>query len=116
MHFRVARAFRSGYAGTMNYYHVTEARNLASILRTGLVPTIGPRSQACGETTARTYLFHTRDDMENALSNWLGEYFEDVQVAILQVETDNAIPVDAEYEVVCLETISPDKIHLERIE
>lgn len=100
----------------MSYYHVTQAHNLDSIFRTGLVPAIGQRSKACGESVARTYLFTTLDDLDNALSNWLGEEFEDEDIAVLKVESEDVVPGDVEYESVCLETIAPDCIQLERIE
>ena len=53
-------------------YHVTPARNLPSIQEKGLLPTIGERSLALGEGQEAVYLFPSREDVDNALSNWLG--------------------------------------------
>ena len=57
------------------YFHVTEKKNLKSILSKGLVPQIGTLSQKLGEDRKAIYLFATELEMENALANWLGEEF-----------------------------------------
>lgn len=59
------------------FFHVTPMENVQNIMEHGLVPKIGERSGAQGEETPAIYLFPTMDDMDNALSNWLGEWFED---------------------------------------
>ena len=41
----------------MNAYHVTEKKNLKSILADGLKPSIGPRSQDLGEAKEAIYFF-----------------------------------------------------------
>lgn len=60
------------------FFHVTPMENVQNIMEHGLVPKIGERSGAQGEETPAIYLFPTMDDMDNALSNWLGEWFEDI--------------------------------------
>ena len=72
------------------FFHVTPMENVQNIMEHGLVPQIGERSGAQGEETPAIYLFPTRDDMDNALSNWLGEWFEDTygpdaELAVIKV-------------------------------
>lgn len=72
------------------FFHVTPMENVQNIMEHGLVPQIGERSGAQGEETPAIYLFPTRDDMDNALSNWLGEWFEDAygpdaELAVIKV-------------------------------
>lgn len=71
------------------FFHVTPMENVQNIMEHGLVPKIGERSGAQGEETPAIYLFPTMDDMDNALSNWLREWFEDaygpdVELAIVK--------------------------------
>ena len=99
------------------YYHVTPIGNLESIMRFGLVPVIGKRSRACGESIAGVYLFSSREDVDTALMSWLGDEFDDdVDLAVLRVECDSAVRGDVEYEYVCFETIVPECISLDSIE
>lgn len=92
------------------HYHVTEAENIPSIISDGLVPSIGARSKELGETREVIYFFPTEEDMNNALSNWLGEEFEDVEIAILTVESDSIVRGDAPYEHVSATVIVPECI------
>ena len=51
--------------------------------------------------------------MENALSNWLGELFEDEEcLAILEVNTAglDVVQSEAGYEILCFETIAASRI------
>lgn len=99
------------------YYHVTPVKNVASIMRTGLVPFIGECARACGETTPAVYLFGSREDVDTALMNWLGDEFDDdVSLAVLQVKCDTVAPGAVAYEYVCFETIVPECISLDSIE
>lgn len=66
-----------------------------------------------GESENAIYLFPSIEDMENALSNWLGELFEDEDVLVaLEIDTTelNIIQSEAEYEILCFETIVPSRI------
>lgn len=88
---------------------------MESILRDGLQPLIGPRSQALGERVPRIYLFTSKDDCETALGTWLGNEFEDVPengLVILQVVTgvDDQFETDADFEVACAHAIKPGQI------
>lgn len=101
------------------FFHVTPVENLQSILGNGLQPQIGERSKQCGEETKAIYLFHSLEDVDNALSNWLGECFpEDIDLAILQIDVPDGFPVITEkdsngddfFESICLEPIPVDYI------
>ena len=87
------------------FFHVTPMKNVQNIMECGLVPQIGERSDAQGEETPAIYLFPTKDDMDNALSNWLGEWFEDtygadVELAIIKVSLPRDIYVHYDPSVV----------------
>lgn len=72
------------------YYHVTPAKNVPSIMKNGLVPKIGTRSANFGEADKHVYLFPSKDEMETAMMNWLGDEFdEDEPLAVLAVEVDD---------------------------
>lgn len=58
-------------------YHITPAINLKSIKQHGLIPQIGPDSQALGETKPAIYLFPTIEDSDTALGSWLGNLYDD---------------------------------------
>jgi hypothetical protein len=70
-------------------FHITQRRNLKSILKNGLIPSI-PADFNTDEFKG-VYLFKTKSDAENALYNWLGERIE-------EWEEEN----DKEYDEVCL--------------
>ena len=61
----------------MKLYHVSLLRNLKSIMKVGLEPRIGERSKEIGETEKAVYLFPTIDDMNCALGQWLGDWYND---------------------------------------
>jgi hypothetical protein len=76
----------------MEFFHITRHENLPSIMRKGLVPAIGERSNKIGEDRDAIYLFEDKDTAEDALMNWLGdEYDEDESLTMLKV----AIPVNS---------------------
>ncbi len=82
------------------FYHVTPTHNLANIQKNGLQPNIGDRSVKL-EDKAGIYLFNSLDDAENALSNWLGDEFdEDEQLSLLQITSNNIKPNRSHYETV----------------
>lgn len=56
-------------------WHVTDARNLESILRNGLEP----NTPTDANDNLAIYLFPTRDDMETALMQWLGERYNEIE-------------------------------------
>lgn len=94
----------------MHVYHVTPTRNVFDILEQGLLPSIGPRSQELGEELPRIYVFTRLDALEDALSNWLGEAFdEDEPLSIPDLLVDDSIVTIPEnlYEAYIMNTLSP---------
>lgn len=92
------------------YFHVTPKKNIESILANGLIPQIGERSQEIGEVQEAVFLFPNFEEMNNALTNWLGDCFEEVdELVILQIDLPKDFPIYREidsngndfYEVHC---------------
>lgn len=68
------------------FYHITPRRNLEAIKREGLKPSLGERSTSLGEEEPRIYLFDSKESLEDALGNWLGEEFdEDEELVALSI-------------------------------
>jgi hypothetical protein len=88
-------------------FHVTYASELESISSCGLLPSIGPRAKLAGETQPRVYLFRGLDDVEGALTNWLGDVLtDDRRLALLMVDVkglsfDTAAAAGYELAVAC---------------
>lgn len=79
------------------YYHVTPIENLLSIFQNGLVPCIGERSSLIDEELNKVYLFHSKEDVNNALMNWMGECFEeDCELVILELDIPNDFEIITE--------------------
>jgi hypothetical protein len=99
-------------------YHVTETSKVPDILKYGLIPQIGPRSEFIGETLPSIYLFKDILDVEDAVCNWLGDEFDaNVNLSLLKVFLPkNAIihsDIGADmYEVVCRTPIPPENISI----
>lgn len=84
-------------------YHLTPASSIPSILREGLVPQIGERSALVGETAPAIYCFADLRELEDALTNWMAEYFdEDEPLSLLRfvASSDTTYGEGAGYEVV----------------
>lgn len=102
----------------MIFYHVTLKSNLDNILKNGLIPQIGTLSQAANETMNRIYLFPTIDDMDTALSSWLGEaidntFGETTGCCSLRIDLPDNFPViqeDVPYEAYSYVPIPPEYI------
>lgn len=99
------------------FFHVTFEDNISSILKYGLLPLIGNRSVAVHETVPAIYLFKSLEDVENALSNWLGDMLanDPRRLAVLKI----ALPFSlseflshskSSFEYICYETIQPEFI------
>ena len=69
-------------------YHVTLESNLKSILSQGFIPSIGERSEKLGENEKAVYFFNSLQECDNALWNWLGEEFEDIEEDLIIIEVD----------------------------
>ena len=95
------------------YYHVTLTENVESILKNGLIPQIGERSLDFREKEPLVYLFPTEEDMECAVMQWLGdwyedEYGEDVKLSCLKINLPYDFPIEngeVEYECISKKTI-----------
>lgn len=102
----------------MVYYHVTLLKNWPSIKQNGLLPLISKRSEEMGESVPAVYLFTSRTSMNEALCQWLGdwyetEYGEEVKLCSLEVTLDQAFPLvssEAAYEILSLSKIPPGMI------
>lgn len=76
------------------YFHVTPRKNLSAIQKEGLLAQIGDRSQEAKEEAEAVFLFPSKEDMDNALLNWLGEAFEEEdELIILQIDLPADFPV-----------------------
>lgn len=94
----------------MSLYHVTTLQAVSSIIENGLVPTIGPRSAKLNEPRAAIYLFPTLEHVEEALSNWLGDEFDDEdELAVIEIDREAVVP-DTEFEVIVYDAICPSEI------
>lgn len=95
----------------MKAYHVTTESNLHSILKNGLIPTIGERSKFL-ETTPRVYLFLSKENLETALLNWLGEAFEDLEeeLFILEINLSDITYQSEAFELTVSDIIKPERI------
>ena len=101
-------------------YHVTSKNNLQSILKYGLIPKIptdyGVDGDVCG-----VYLFKTKEDVVNALYNWLGERIEEIEHETNRPYNEITLKIDitgleldlfdsCDYEYTCLCKIEPKRI------
>lgn len=99
------------------FYHVTTQSNLDSIMSNGLIPSIGERSSRLGEENSSIYLFDSKQSVEDALGNWLGEEFdEDEQLVLLEVSSKDIDTVpsfegdDSSFEWTTKNAITPSNI------
>lgn len=98
------------------FYHVTLMKNIPSIIENGLVPQIGERSAEFGEIEPSIYLFSSQEDVDNALSNWLGDWYndnygEECSLAIVHISLPTdilAYQSEAEFEWFCKTIIPPE--------
>lgn len=94
-------------------FHVTHAQRLPSILREGLQPSIGPRSQDADEQQPAVYVFPSEASARRALASWLGDQFEP-QATLVMLEID--LPATAvnwpkgPKEAVCRHPVAPQCI------
>lgn len=103
-------------------FHVTPVENLGSILSTGLQPRIGERSLELGEPVPRIYLFPTLRDCNDALSQWLGDWFNDLEeeegkpmdLAVIEIDpaylSDKSMESEVPWETSIADVIPPDAI------
>lgn len=76
------------------FFHVAASKNVRSILKNGLQPKRGSRSAALGEGGKAVFLFSSREGVDDALANWLGDEFdEDEPLSLLLVMVPDSIAV-----------------------
>lgn len=76
------------------YFHITNKKNLDSILDNGLIAQIGERSAKENEEVSRVYLFPKSAEMDIALANWFGKNFKSKEdIIILQLDLPPKFPV-----------------------
>lgn len=94
-------------------YHITPTKNLKSIAKYGLNPTIGDRSsQIVGEKTG-IYVFPDKRSAEDAVVNWLGDEFDDEPLSMLKIDIfglEDNISKGADYELIVDTVIEPKRI------
>lgn len=95
-------------AETINLFHVTRAENLDAINAHGLVPAIGERSAALGETEAAIYCYRSLADVTDGLGTWLGECFEeDEELIIIELTVPLAWTQSEAFETRIVNTVTP---------
>lgn len=98
------------------HFHVTPTKNVDSILKHGLVPSVGDRSKQLGEHPS-VFLFKDKNSAHDAVSNWLGDQFEeDEPLSLLKVKLPkhlNSKETSAGYEKQVFDIIHPKHISLE---
>ena len=80
------------------YYHVTLSKSVKSILNKGLIPKLGERSLEIGEKEKLIFLFPSEEDMECAVMQWLGDWYEDkygenVKLSCLKINLPYDFPI-----------------------
>lgn len=114
------KLFEEFNTGKLIAYHVTDERNIKSIMKQGLIPKV-PEDFAQNGDVQGVYLFKTKDDMDNALYNWFGERIEEWEEENDKTYKETCLTVDltglelylvdsVEYEWTCTTTITPDRI------
>ena len=104
---------------TETFYHVTETKNVPAILKNGLLPSKGPRSETLGEPESRIYLFKRYIDLEDAMMNWLGDEFpeESEDFSVLSIVLPKGFPIsneEVEWEYSTKQPIPKEYIRLYR--
>ncbi len=70
----------------MHGFHVTQTKDVPSILMVGLEPRIGPRSSIKNESHPAVFFFNDRNGVMDAVTNWMGDLFDkDEPLALLYV-------------------------------
>lgn len=94
-------------------YHVTLASNLDSIMRDVLVPSIGDRSSALGESGPAVFLFPSREYLEDA--TWLADEFDEEDELVV-LEVDGVEGSDEFFELPVRGFLSPDRLRVSEVE
>lgn len=104
------------------YYHVTDVKNLDSILKDGLIPRVGPLAEqygVTGEPVPAIYLFTSDTACIQAMYGWLGDAFDELDEkngemsrhVVLRVELNDTDEEDYEFdEKIVYKPIPADQI------
>ena len=82
-------------------YHVTRKRNLPTIKKYGILPS--DKFVGMTDFGAVVFLFNKKEDMEDAMMNWMGDRFsDDEELVLLTINPKNIdlFPSDAGFEVI----------------
>jgi hypothetical protein len=93
-------------------YHLTPTKNVASILKQGLLPQSGPRSQKAFDHGI--FLFPTMEDLEDGWEHWLQDEIDDDEpLALLKVTVPSTTKLTRMgWEVCSYEPIPPEHIEV----
>jgi len=98
-------------------YHVTPTKNLKSIAKQGLLPTVGERSSKIAGEKKGIYAFPDKVSAENAVMNWLGDEFDDEPLTMLKIDiTGLDASKGADYELILDKVIEPSRIKKVKID
>lgn len=100
----------------MKLFHVTTKNNYSNIKNEGLTPTLGKNSLSFGEKIPLIYFFKDMISAEDAISNWLGDCYEEDEILVLlsvTVSADLIFKSSADYECFVSTPISKENIKLE---
>lgn len=86
--------FTTGNSGSL-YYHVTETKNVSSIMKHGLIPKTGRRGIHATTNDPVIYLFNTITEAEEGVMNWLGDILdENDTLSLLEIIINSEDTVD----------------------
>lgn len=99
----------------MQAFHVTKRTSISHILKSGLKPRIGPRSQVYGETQPAIYCFSSLEDCADGLGGWMADAFENVPdggLVILELKIPEGFRLEkkAGYELSLLDQLPVENI------
>lgn len=92
-------------------YHITKTSDLVSIMKEGLVPQIGDRSELAKEQEPMVYMFKSLDDAIDGVCNWLGDEMGDEELSLLEVSLCGVSYTSiVEWEMMSRNVISPKNL------
>lgn len=114
-HFRTALDESAAPAVEVKVWHVTPKTMVGRILRQGLLPKVGPRSRSAKETLPAIYVFPDFLALEDGISNWLGDAFDEntaLSVLELTVPRDWLHQDAVRYECTITQPVPAERIKL----
>lgn len=109
---RWMRLFES--AGDVKVWHVTRRSAVPRILRQGLVPRRGRLSRSAKEQENAIYVFPDSTSLMDAMSNWLGDEMEEIELSLLEltVPRDWLVQDAVRWEARVTQPVPPDRIRV----